>query len=153
TPDMIFVCHACKAIIEPEEAEVTTLKKYLLNPTFIPELEPLIQQPSHHANLPKQPTSQHPTAPPNLPSPSQPQPDPLLHEPEPDEEITEPALPLVTPQNTQPDIVSTDETQLLEELHTLERAFKEDTITEAEYDRRFVKLRLQLRQLRNQSTL
>ena len=153
TPDMIFVCHACKAIIEPEEAEVTTLKKYLLNPTFIPELEPLIQQPSHHANLPKQPTSQHPTAPPNLPSPSQPQPDPLLHEPEPDEEITEPALPLVTPQNTQPDIVSTDETQLLEELHTLERAFKEGTITEAEYDRRFVKLRLQLRQLRNQPTL
>ena len=152
TPEMIFVCHACKGIIEPEEAEVTTLKKYILNPAFIPELEILIQQPSRHTNPPPQQTSHHSTTPPTTPPLPQLQSETVFHEPEPDEDSTE-SSPLETPQNAQPDIVSTDETQLLEELRTLERALKEGTINEAEYDRRFVKLRLQLRQIRTQPTL
>jgi hypothetical protein len=150
---MIFVCHACKGIIEPEEAEVTTLKKYILNPTFISELENLIQQEPPGYNPRRQPPTQPPAQPSVKSLPPQPQ-----HETTPVETVqparsAEPEPSIEPRQNTNNDIVSTDETHLLEELQTLERALKEGAITEAEYDRRFVKLRLQLRQLRNQPTL
>ena len=46
-----------------------------------------------------------------------------------------------------------DEAQLAEELNKLETALKEGSITEAEYDRKFVRIRLQLRQLRAQTSL
>ena len=150
TPQMIFVCHACKGIIEPEEAEVTTLKKYLLNPTFLPELEILLQKGLHKNNSSQQPTTQRSTPPPTTTSPPQ-----LKYEttPQEPEQPAAPAPPMQAHQNENNDILAADETHLLEELQALEQALKEGSITEAEYDRRFVKLRLQLRQLRNQPTL
>ena len=152
TPDMIFVCHACKGIIEPEEAEVTTLKKYLLNPAFIPELESLFQIELQGNNPNRRLSTQHSTSPPTTSPPS------LQHEtPAPEPKQAEPSAesaPLIeVHQKGKNDIITADETHLLEELQTLERALKAGTISEAEYDRRFVKLRLQLRQLRNQPTL
>jgi hypothetical protein len=149
---MIFVCHACKAIIEPDEAEVTILKKYLLNPTFIPELEIFMQQDPRKTDPSQHPTTQYPAPPPTKPD-AQPQPKTPPLEPVHSKQPTKPFPSIQTPKNANDAIVSTDESRLLEELHTLERALKEGTITEAEYDRRFVKLRLQLRQLRNQPTL
>ncbi len=48
-------------------------------------------------------------------------------------------------------IVKTDEAPLLEEFKQLESALSSGTISEAEYDRKFVQLKTQLRRIRSQS--
>ena len=42
---MVFVCHSCHNTTEPENAGITILKKYVLNPALITELEFLLAQP------------------------------------------------------------------------------------------------------------
>jgi Fe2+ or Zn2+ uptake regulation protein len=152
-PEMIFVCHACHSIVELEEAEVTTLKKYILNPTFIPELEILNQLEPQVTNSTHKAATQHLLSSSTTTPQPQPKHETTISEPDSIAEITEPAIPTPQPRRSNDDIVSTDETHLLEELQKLERALKEGTITEAEYDRKFVRLRLQLRQLRSQPAL
>ena len=167
-PQMIFICHSCHAITEPEETAITVLKKYVLNPALIPELEFLLTREKHQTK--KFPMTQQagkkaveakvlkePSAPPfpiaQLETPTQPD----------SEEFPPPLAPVqMTIEATKSTgvlaeplekIVSGDEAQLAEELRKLETALKNGTITEAEYDRKFVRIRLQLRQLRTHTSL
>lgn len=167
-PQMIFICHSCHAITEPEETAITVLKKYVLNPALIPELEFLLTREKQRTK--KFPMTQQagrkgieekvlkkPSAPPlpmaqleTLIQPDSEEFPPALAPVQMTIEATKSAGVLAEPLEK---IVSGDEAQLAEELRNLETALKNGTITEAEYDRKFVRIRLQLRQLRNQTSL
>ncbi|MFX1244116.1 MAG: hypothetical protein ACFE8F_04085 [Promethearchaeota archaeon] len=153
-PQMVFTCHSCHTIIEPEEAEVTVLNKYVLNPTFTSELEIFFEQQPTQIN-PSQILNaqhQHPQPRSPLPKPQSLPETPYTKSPHPPS-LAEPTPLIQKSHDSGKEIVSNDETQLLKELRSLERALKDGTITEAEYDRQFIRLRLQLRQLRTQPTL
>jgi hypothetical protein len=165
---MIFICHSCHAITEPEETAITVLKKYVLNPALIPELEFLLTRKKHRTKKsPKkqqiekktieEAVLQEPSAPPVLTprteSSEQPESEELPPAPAPVPMTIEATKSASTPPEPLEKIISGDEAQLAEELKKLENALKEGTITEAEYDRKFVRIRLQLRQLRTQASL
>ncbi|MHA2313995.1 MAG: TackOD1 domain-containing metal-binding protein [Candidatus Hermodarchaeia archaeon] len=167
-PQMIFICHSCHAITEPEETAITVLKKYVLNPALIPELEFLLTRKKHRTKKsPKkqqiekktieEAVLQEPSAPPVLTprteSSEQPESEELPPAPAPVPMTIEATKSASTPPEPLEKIISGDEAQLAEELKKLENALKEGTITEAEYDRKFVRIRLQLRQLRTQASL
>ncbi len=164
-PQMIFICHCCHAITEPEETAITVLKKYVLNPALIPELEFLLTRKKHgkkessklkqtEIQTKEEEILEEPSAPP-LPSTQT----EIREQPE-SEELPPASAPVSmtieatklagTPAEPLEKIVTGDEAQLAEELNKLETALKEGAITEAEYDRKFVRIRLQLRQLRTQ---
>lgn len=167
-PQMIFICHSCHAITEPEETAITVLKKYVLNPALIPELEFLLTRKKHRTE--KSPKTQpamkkakeeevlkEPLAPP-LPTIQtemrvQPEAEELPFAPAPVPMTIEATKSAGAPAESLEKIVTGDEAQLAEELKKLETALKEGSITEAEYDRKFVRIRLQLRQLRTQASL
>jgi hypothetical protein len=165
---MVFICHSCHAITEPEETAITVLKKYVLNPALIPELEFLMIRKKHRAKKsPKKQQAEKKTkAEEGLKEPSDPplptaQTD-ILEQPESEELPPAPAPVAMTIEATKSTGAPTeplekigtgDEAQLAEELNKLETALKEGSITEAEYDRKFVRIRLQLRQIRTQTSL
>jgi hypothetical protein len=57
-PQMIFVCHSCHTITEPENAGITILKKYVLNPALTSELEFLLAEPPVKVKMPGKPPSE-----------------------------------------------------------------------------------------------
>lgn len=167
-PQMIFVCHSCHTITEPENAGITVLKKYVLNPALISELEFLLAKPAKKTKTPvktpsetkkvkKETSPQEPATPiaPNqhLEPMAAFEPE-VLHATAPLApaaiEVTQPA---VSPTDSLERIVSSDEAHLVEELKQLESALSSGTITEAEYDRKFVRIKLQLRRVRTQESL
>lgn len=167
-PQMIFICHSCHAITEPEETAITVLKKYVLNPALIPELEFLITRKKHPEKkssrtqqtetkaieediLKGPPAPLHPTT--HMESSEQPESDELPPAPASVPMTIEVTKSARAPAEPLEKIVSGDEAQLAEELKKLEKALNDGTITEAEYDRKFVRIRLQLRQLRTQASL
>ncbi|MFX1565019.1 MAG: hypothetical protein ACFFCH_03410 [Promethearchaeota archaeon] len=166
-PQMIFVCHSCHNITEPENAGITILKKYVLNPALISELEFLLAEAT--PKISKEPKIDHKTKdirksplqephPQLTPLPSK---EPIpLQEPERIPVSTTPTpLPIETTKpNSSPTeslerIISSDEAHLIEELKQLESALSSGSITDAEYDRKFVRLKLQLRRIRTQEIL
>jgi hypothetical protein len=157
-PQMIFVCHACHTITEPENAGIQTLKKYMLNPALVSELEFLLAN-----TMPKTKESVKPKRakpPQKAPPPPEPSAPPLDEEPVEDLPMTTPTpmaieapQPTPSPKESLESIVSSDEAHLIEELRQLESALSSGTISEAEYDRKFVRLKLQLRRVRTQANL
>jgi hypothetical protein len=166
-PQMVFVCHSCHNITEPENAGVTILKKFVLNPALISELEFLLAKPVAKMKKPaKAPrvmkeVTHGPPLEPTVHAASQDIPEPkALEEPEiPAPPITPTPVPLEATQLPQSPsasferIVSSNEAQLIEELNQLETALSSGNITEAEYDRKFVRLKLKLRRIRTQAML
>ncbi len=163
-PQMIFVCHSCHNITEPENAGITILKKYVLNPALISELEFLLAKPAKQAKKSaktprKKKVKEEPPLEPVIPT--RPQPEPItLEEPKelpapmaPTPIAVETTLPAPSPTESVERIVSSNEAQLDEELQQLESALSSGSITEAEYDRKFVRLKLQLRRIRTQELL
>ncbi|MFX1576532.1 MAG: hypothetical protein ACFFCF_05120 [Promethearchaeota archaeon] len=166
-PQMIFVCHSCHNVTEPENAGITVLKKYVLNPALISELEFLLAKPglkTKELTDIKQ-TKKAQVEPPSLtPVPlATPQ---LASEPTTLEEAggfspspapasipAELTHPPSSPTESLEHIAIGDEARLIEHLRQLESALSSGTISEAEYDRRFVRLKLQLRRIRTQETL
>ncbi|MFX1318741.1 MAG: hypothetical protein ACFE9D_09680 [Promethearchaeota archaeon] len=157
-PQMIFVCHSCHTITEPEDAGILILKKYVLNPALIPELEFLLARPSAKTSKPFKPKRENDVR--KVP----PAPEPAITFPqeEPVERplLTSPTLKFIgasqqppAPTESFERIVSSDEAHLIEELRKLDSALSAGSISEAEYDRKFVRLRLQLRQVRAEATL
>ncbi|MFX1509172.1 MAG: hypothetical protein ACFFBR_02600 [Promethearchaeota archaeon] len=163
-PQMIFVCHSCHNITEPENAGITVLKKYVLNPALISELEFMLAKPSEKPVIaPRMKMEAKKEPPPELAPTVVPQELPqVITSEEPGIHSTRmPPIP-VTVEATQPHrsssaslehIVSSNEAQIVEELKQLEAALSSGSITEAEYDRRFVRLKLQLRRIRTQELL
>ncbi len=165
-PQMIFVCHSCHNITEPENAGVTTLKKYVLNPALISELEFLLAQPDlKRKKAPKAPIRQdvkkEPTLEPSQPPTPEKPPEPITQD-EPEEEAlpmtptpiaVEASKPVASASDSLERIMSSNEAQLVEELQQLESALSSGNITEAEYDRKFVRLKLQLRRIRTREML
>jgi hypothetical protein len=161
-PKMEFVCHFCHTKTEPDRAGVKILKKYVLNPALISELESVlsIQKPTLFRIKESKSVSSETT----------------------DETIKamkplEPQIKTIAPKITgvskaqaqssspttsvpsfqqvttiSPEQAIGDVTQIQKELENLESSLNAGTITEAEYDRKFVRLRLQLRRLRSAST-
>ena len=166
-PQMIFVCHSCHNITEPEEAGITVLKKYVLNPALISELEFILAKPTKKAKKTaktprkKKEPKKEPSLEPTPKVTSRELPEPLITE----ESETSPVILKPTPiavEAVQPAPTSTDsleqifasnEAQLIEELRQLDTALSSGNITEAEYDRKFVRLKLQLRRVRTQEML
>ncbi len=160
-PLMTFTCHSCHTTTKLESAAITILKKYVLNPVLTSELEHLLSEKSAHR---KEMQS----------SPSKSQRSLLL------EGMSETPASLIPSVRASEDILSSspnesismgatssstvaigskekglegNEAQVVDELNQLESALSNGIITEAEYDRQFILLRLQLRRLRTQSPL
>jgi hypothetical protein len=163
-PQMVFTCHSCHTITEPENARVRVLKKYVLNPALISDLELLLTKPKKPSMFQASPTEAMKEFPPlesSMSVTTEMVPNPL------NQSNTEESLgptashPLLTNatesvhSSSEPlkNIVTGDEARLLQELKSLESALRSGTITEAEYDRKFVRLKLQLRRIRSQETL
>jgi hypothetical protein len=165
-PQMIFVCHSCHNITEPENAGITILKKYVLNPALISELEFLLAQPAKKKKQPskislKTETIEEPPLEPFQPLAPEMSPVPIARD-EPEELIipmtpapiaVEASNPASSVSDSLERIMSGNEAQLVEELQKLESALSSGNITEAEYDRKFVRLKLQLRRIRTQEIL
>jgi len=167
-PQMIFICRSCHTITEPEETAIIILKKYVLNPALIPELEFLLTRKKPSTNkFPKTQRAEkkvieegvliESSAPPFHTAHTEPtvqqESEGFPPAPAPVPMILEATQSAKAPAEPFEKMVTTDEAQLAEELNKLENALKDGTITEAEYDRKFVRIRLQLRQLRTQATL
>jgi hypothetical protein len=164
---MIFVCHSCHNVTEPENAGITVLKKYVLNPALISELEFLLAKPglktkeftdikqTRKAQMEPPFLTPVPLATPQLAS------EPTALEeargvspsPAPASITAELTHPPSSPTESLERIATGDEARLIENLKQLESALSSGTISEAEYDRRFVRLKLQLRRIRTQETL
>ena len=160
---MVFVCHSCHNITEPENAGITILKKYLLNPALVSELEFLLAKPAQKQDKPSKTLLKKKDVikePPPPPAPEK------VHEPiaqDEREELPAPLAPIpvaieaLTPAPNASDSIertmSSNEAQLVDELHQLESALSSGNITEAEYDRKFVRLKLKLRRIRTQEML
>jgi hypothetical protein len=154
-PQMIFVCHSCHNITEPENAGITILNKYVLNPALISELEFLLAKPAQQGKKPsKIPLKTKDIIEEPAPEPS------VQDEPEDLPTIMTPApvaVEATTPANPASDsleqMMSSNEAQLVEELQQLESALSSGNISEAEYDRKFVRLKLKLRRIRTREML
>ncbi|MFX1563240.1 MAG: hypothetical protein ACFFDP_08025 [Promethearchaeota archaeon] len=165
TPSLIFVCHSCRESLEPEKASVKVLSKYLLNPALVSELDTLLKasRPSGGimARLKAKLSATSQT------EPSDEDESPITPE-KPIEvmEREEPSVVTVTPEriiseekieasspvhSTASSTIGDDEAAILQELEELDKALKNNKISEGEYDRSFVRLRLKLRVLRTQS--
>lgn len=166
TPSLIFVCHSCRESLEPEKAGVKVLSKYLLNPALVSELDTLLKASKPSGGIMARLKAK-------LGATSQPElsdEDESLITPEKpigEMEIEEPSVVSETPAKTMseeeiaasPPVQSTvssssigdDEAAILQELEELEKKFAKNKISEGEYDRNFVRLRLKLRVLRSQS--
>jgi hypothetical protein len=152
---MIFVCHSCHNITEPENAGITILNKYVLNPALISELEFLLAKPAQQGKKPsKIPLKTKDIIEEPAPEPS------VQDEPEDLPTIMTPApvaVEATTPANPASDsleqMMSSNEAQLVEELQQLESALSSGNISEAEYDRKFVRLKLKLRRIRTREML
>ncbi|MFW9831155.1 MAG: hypothetical protein ACFFD8_05225 [Candidatus Thorarchaeota archaeon] len=165
-PQMIFVCHSCQSVTEPEGAGISLLKKYVLNPALISELEFLLSNdarsketktrsekkkdierdvPKSQSTLGIRSSFSEPLLEINLQQVSTPTiPKPL---PNPADTVS------ANPADTIEKKVTSDEAHLIGDLKQLEASLKEGLITEAEYDRNFVRLKLELRRLRSQNGL
>jgi hypothetical protein len=171
TPSLVFVCHHCRETLEPEKASVKVLVKYILNPALVSELEailsgakpvkiiaPSITGKSRNGIVKR--LKEKLVSAPQTDSSSGPEliiPPKALQEKEkvevqligsttPEKAITHAASSTVSsPSN------GDDEASLLEELEELDAALAKNKISEAEYDRSFVRLRLKLRILRAQT--
>jgi hypothetical protein len=154
-PQMIFVCHACHNITEPENAGITTLKKYVLNPALISELEFLLAKPaqqrikSSKTSLKTKDIIEEPTPEPIVQDEPEKFPTPMTTAPV-AVEATNPAPPA---SDSLERVMSSNEAQLVEELQQLESALSSGNISEAEYDRKFVRLKLKLRRIRTREML
>lgn len=178
TPSLIFVCHHCRESLEPEKAGVKILSKYLLNPTLVSELEVLLSAvkpakvvtpaitskptggivarlKAKLGTTPQiEPSGEHrPIVSPEMPIGEKEKEAPLVVPYTPVEERSEeemttapPVLPAVPPPSN-----GEDEVSILKELEELDKALAKNEISEAEYDRHFVGLRLKLRILRTKS--
>ncbi len=157
-PQMIFVCHACHTITEPEDAGILILKKYVLNPALLPELEfLLVGLPTEGSESfkPKKVKEVRKVPPPLEPAINFTQEESV--EPRvftsPTPKAIEASQPPPAPTKSLERVLSSDEAHLIEELKKLDSALSAGIISEAEYDRKFVRLKLQLRQVRTQATL
>jgi hypothetical protein len=155
---MIFICHSCHTISEPENAGIQVLKKYLLNPALVSELEFLLATPVLKIKEPPKAKSAKPPkefAPPPRPSITPPKEEPVEHFPTTPQ--TPKALEATDRTSSRKEslerITSSDEAHIIEELKKLESALSSGNISEAEYDRKFVRLKLQLRRVRTQANL
>jgi len=171
TPSLIFMCHRCRTSLEPEKAGVKVLFKYILNPALISELEALLAgvKPAKTAipMMPSKPrsgivarlkgrlsstyekeSSDEPIVPPESPIS--------------EEDMTEQAIDstqlvkqseeeITSETSAPPGFSGDEETSIMHELEELDEAFKMNKISEAEYDRQFVRLRLQLRIVHTQT--
>ncbi|MFW9985565.1 MAG: hypothetical protein ACFFDJ_03275 [Candidatus Odinarchaeota archaeon] len=163
-PQMVFTCHSCHTITEPENAKVRVLKKYVLNPALISDLEFILAKPkkplSPQISTPEiieEPTSLEPSifaSAETIPQiSSKPGAEELLGSTVLTPVSIDPVQPVHSATEPLEKIVTGDEAQLIQELNSLESALRSGTITEAEYDRKFVQLKLQLRRIRSQETL
>ena len=171
-PLMIFVCHNCRNNIYPEGADVKILQKYMLNPALVAEFELLF---SEKVEKPKKDIATEEKFSPSITEPLKAK----IGDSSVEEELTphqseeaqsEPEMVETnsrSPQsllsetqsvNEQPEqeirsdgAISEEEAEFNRQLEELEVALKKNKITEAEYDRRFIHIRLKLRQLRAQS--
>jgi hypothetical protein len=157
-PQMIFICHSCHTISEPENAGIQVLKKYLLNPALVSELEFLLATPVLKIKEPPKAKSAKPPKefpPPPRPSITPPKEEPVEHFPTTPQ--TPKALEATDRTSSRKEslerITSSDEAHIIEELKKLESALSSGNISEAEYDRKFVRLKLQLRRVRTQANL
>lgn len=160
-PLMTFTCHACHTTTKPEGAVITVLKKYVLNPVLISELEYLLVEKSTHRRQIQFSQSKSQSRSlligvKEIPDSSIPLADASedRFSPLPNESISLVATPSsIVTTDSQDKGLEGNETQVVDELNQLESALSSGTITEAEYDRKFILLRLQLRRLRTQSPL
>lgn len=164
-PLMIFICHSCHTNTAPESAEFKILKKFIINPVLVPELEMLLSGTPVPLTEPTPAESKRVLDTIKDKVTQQ----PALIEAEVSKEetlksqVTESPLKLTNPKPIQSKTTSSPKTaissnsssepevQIHAELKELEDALNAGTITEAEYDRKFVHLRLQLRRLKSQS--
>ncbi len=164
-PQMIFVCHSCHNITEPENAGITVLKKYVLNPGLISELEFLLAKTIMKTKKPakillkkKEVRETPPSERPMSPFTSQTTQELITSEELEKTSVLQTAVPVsieaAHPSSSSSQslerIVTSEEAQLVEELRQLESALSSGVITEAEFDRQFIKLKHQLRRIRTQ---
>jgi len=148
SPRILFRCHQCREILAPERGGVRVISKYRLNPALTGELHTLLLgRPKRFRArrgrildrlfgwIKRKPRVGRPPIP-----EEKPEPEVLPSEPAAGEEG--------------PSILRVEEERqaILHELEELERKLSIGEITDAEYDRRFVKLRLRLRELAHLSS-
>ncbi|MFX1561780.1 MAG: hypothetical protein ACFFDP_00540 [Promethearchaeota archaeon] len=172
TPSLIFICHRCRTNIDPEKATVKVLLKYILNPALIFELESLLVsvKPAKIAvtkitsktrsgivsrlkgkitSSPEEVSSSEPVVPSLSPISEEAAGEQAIDSTQELEQSEEE----IAPEASAPSALGgDDEASIVHELEELEKSFALNKISEAEYDRQFVRLRLQLRILHTHPT-
>jgi hypothetical protein len=147
-PQILLLCHQCRANLPLERAEVKVIPKYVLNASVVPELQTLLgAEPSARTQevrsathafkrlLPKvEPIPRHEPA--STPSTSVQTVDLTPVDPAPAPRLPD-SRALITSR--------AEKESTLKELEALKKALHNGEVSEAEYDRRFVQLRLKLR--------
>lgn len=153
TPRILFRCHQCRKILAPEQGGVKVISKYRLNPALTSELHSILLAPPKVMAAGKQGGK-------------------LLRRlfgrlrralkaekktPQAEEKLEveageSQAVQLGVEEKTSALKIDEERQAILRELEDLEAQLSAGEITEAEYDRRFVKLRLRLRELAHYSS-
>jgi hypothetical protein len=149
-PQILLLCHQCRANLPLEGAEVRVIPKYVLNASVVPELQPLLgAAPSPRTEEVRSATHAFKRVLPKVESIPR-------HEPAstPSTSIqtvdlapVDPAPATRLPGSHVLITSRVEKENTFKELEALEKALRSGEISEAEYDRRFVQLRLRLRTL------
>jgi hypothetical protein len=149
-PQILLLCHQCRADLTLERCEVRVIPKYVLNPSVVSELQTLLPtQPTVHPSESRAPTHAFKRILPKAiaipgldPTSSE---SSFIHTV--GATLAEPAPEPRAPSSRALTTSRIEREDALQELEALNKAVRNGDISEAEYDRRFVQLRLKLRTL------